>query len=368
MKILLVQLIGRGGIQLYTSQLAESLSKSENEVTVLLGDYLFDENHYSNSKIKIARISMQPSYFGMILKIINPSTYYCILKIIYHEKPDVIHILFEDILSSMVSLFLKMKRYKLVLTVHNPTPHIGDNFILKVNSQFSRFIMKNIVSAVIVHGSKLKSILVNNGFIKNKVFVIPHGDYSYFTKWKKETKTIGKTILFFGLIRDYKGLEYLIKAEPLIKYSIPDVKIIIAGDGNFEKYKGSIINLNNYEIYNRFILDEEVAELFQRSSIVVLPYTNGSQSGIIPIAYAFKKPVIVTNVGSIPDVVENNVTGYVVPPRDSEALANAIIKLLKDDKLRENMGENAYRKMKADLSWDAVAEKTIEVYKKVIEG
>ena len=167
MKILLVQFVGKGGIQLYTSQLAESLSKSENEVTVLLGDYLFDQNHYPNSTIKITRISMTPSYFGMVLKIINPLTYYRIIKIVEHEKPDVIHIIFEDPLVTMVFLLLRMKKYKLILTVHNPTPHIGDNFILKFNLQFSRFIMKNIVSAVIVHGSKLKNILINDGFAKS---------------------------------------------------------------------------------------------------------------------------------------------------------------------------------------------------------
>lgn len=366
MKILLVQLIGKGGIQLYTSQLANALSKSDNEVVVLLGDYLFDEHHYSNSKAKIICIDTQPSYFRMILKIINPFTYYHILKIIEHEKPDVIHILFEDILFSIVSLFLKIKRHTLVLTVHNPTPHLGDNFIVKFNSQLSRFIMRRLISAVIVHGSKLQNILVEDGFAKNDVFVIPIGNFSYFTKWEKDTYSVGKTILFFGLIREYKGLEYLIKAEPIITSSIPDLRIIIAGAGNFEKYEDMIKNKACFDIHNRFIPDEEVAYFFQKSDVIVLPYTDGSQSGIIPIAYAFKKPVVVTDVGSIAEVVEDGVTGFIVPPKDTAALADAIIKILKDDDLRKRMSENVCRKMKNDLSWDKIADKTIEVYKNVI--
>ena len=81
-----------------------------------------------------------------------------------------------------------------------------------------------------------------------------------------------------------------------------------------------------------------MGELFQRASIVVLPYIEGSQTGIIPIAYSFKKPVIATNVGSISEVVEDGVTGFIVPPRDSHALADAIIKILKDDDLRKRDG------------------------------
>lgn len=362
MKILLVQLIGKGGIQLYTSQLANALSKSDHEVSVLLGSYLFDEHHYSNSKAKIICMDTQASYSRMILKIINPLTYYRILKIVEDEKPDVIHILFEDSLLAIVSYLLKIKKYKIVFTDHNPVPHLGDNYIVKFNSQFAKFIIRRVVSAMIVHGSKMKNILVDKGIEENKIWVIPHGDYSFYTMWKKEIPMIRNSILFFGSIREYKGLEYLIKAEPIITDSISDAKIIIAGDGNFKKYEGMIKNFNHFEIYNRFILDEEVSDFFQMSSIVVLPYIDGSQSGIIPIAYAFKKPVVVTNIGSIPEVVDDGITGFIVPPNDTTALAEAVIKLLNDDKLRENMGENAYKKMSDELSWDDIALKTIEIY------
>ena len=102
------------------------------------------------------------------------------------------------------------------------------------------------------------------------------------------------------------------------------------------------------------------------SGIIVLPYTEASQTGIIPIAYSFKKPVILTNVGGLPESVDDGKTGFVVPPRNEKALADAIIKLLKDVKLRKQMGENAYKKMKEELSWDVIAEKTIEVYKVAI--
>ena len=127
-----------------------------------------------------------------------------------------------------------------------------------------------------------------------------------------------------------------------------------------------ILNNKNYEVYNRFIPDKEVSYFFQRAKVVVLPYIEGTQTGIIPIAYAFKKPVVVTDVGDIPDVVDDGKTGFIVPPKDSKALADSILKLLKDDKLRKEMGENAYIKMKKELSWNKITEKTIEVYKNIL--
>ncbi len=163
-------------------------------------------------------------------------------------------------------------------------------------------------------------------------------------------------------------MEYLIKAEPLITKEVPDAKIIIAGMGeDFKKYENMMINRDNFIVHNYRISYKEGAELLQRCSLVVLPYIDASQSGVIPTAYGFKKPVVVTDVGAIPEIVDDGITGFIVPPRNTEALADAIVKLLKNEDLRKQMGETAYKKLKTDLSWDNIAEKTIEVYKKAIE-
>lgn len=357
---------GLGGTQLYTSQLADALSKSNNEIILLLGNYLYDKKYYSESNIKIIQIDSERSYITMILKMMNPLMYYRVFKIIDFEKPDIIHILVEDLLVGILSCLLKVRGYKLVLTEHDPSLHVGEKCIEKIDQRLTKSLIRKRVNAIIVHGNHLKNILIRRGIKDNKIWAIPHGDYSFYTKWDGNIEIEKKSILFFGRIIDYKGLEYLITAENKIASIIPNIKIIIAGNGDFSKYENLIKNKGHFEIHNRYILDEEIASFFQRASVIVLPYTDGSQSGIIPIAYAFKRPVVVTNVGSIPEVVDNGITGFIVPPKDADALAEAIIKILNDDNLRDNMGENAYRKMKAELSWDAVAEKTIEVYTKVI--
>jgi glycosyltransferase involved in cell wall biosynthesis len=202
------------------------------------------------------------------------------------------------------------------------------------------------------------------GIPSEKIEVVPHGDYSFFRNYTggELPRSGKKTVLFFGRIEPYKGIEYFIEAAKKANINIPDSTFIIAGDGDLRPYRGLIDNNVIFNIINRYIDDREVAELFSTANFIVLPYISATQSGIIPIAYAFKKPVIVTSVGSLPEVVEDGTTGLIVPPKDVETLSSAIIKLLKDDKLAKTMGENAYRKMNNELSWDLISRKLVSIY------
>ncbi len=118
---------------------------------------------------------------------------------------------------------------------------------------------------------------------------------------------------------------------------------------------------------NGFIPDARVADYFRRASVVVLPYTEASQSGVIPMAYSAAKPVVATTVGGLPEMVEVGHTGYLVPPRDVKQLAEAITCLLLDASLRRQMGANGKRKIEAECSPDVVVRKTIDVYRRAIE-
>ena len=129
-----------------------------------------------------------------------------------------------------------------------------------------------------------------------------------------------------------------------------------------------MVNKERFIVYNEYIADESVAELFQRASVVVLPYIDGSQSGVIPQAYAFKKPVVITNVGSLPENVEDGITGFIVPPKNSKDLAARIIELLTNDEKRKQMGANAYCKTQNELAWESIAPQTVAVYEKALAG
>lgn len=357
MKILQIVITTQGGLIHYTSQLSNELCK-HNEVNIIAPIGL--ETELFNKTIKLNPLHTGESIRNIIINSIIFTRIVYFLNTIHKINPDVIHI---QSCHPWMCLFLPfLQNYKIITTIHDVNPHIGPRMLMQ---EIARDIHIKYSDALIVHGDVAKTSLEKKNTDK-KIFVIPHGDYSFFTKIMNHnyTEETG-SILFFGQIADYKGLQYLINAEPIIAKSVPNVKIIIAGSGTF-KEKDYVMNSPHFELNNNYIQDEDVGSFFQRASVVVLPYIEGTQTGIIPIAYAFKKPVVVTDVGSIPEVVENGKTGFIVPSKDSNALAEAIIKLLKDDKLRNEMGENAQRKMKEELSWDKIAEKTIEVYKSVL--
>lgn len=352
MKVCIIGLTGKGGMVHYASQLSNAISKIGGiELYVILPKDA--DCGIFNCNITIERVPIIRRH---------PLRFDILLKRLLCLNPDIIHIITRHPWFIPLMPLLTFKKYPLVVTIHDIEPHEGErSFFATILS----YLLIRYANKIFVHGEKLRNQLINKGISKNNIVVIPHGDYSFFTKYKKDNLEERNIILFFGRIKKYKGLEYLIMAEPLITKEFPDLKIVIAGKGSFKEYK-KIKEKSNFEIFNEFVPDEMVSELFQKAKVVVLPYIEASQSGVIPIAYAFKKPVVATSVGSIPEIVEEGVTGLIVPPKDHKALAYAVLKLLKDEELRKQMGENAFIKMKADLSWDKIAEKTIRVYKKAI--
>lgn len=293
------------------------------------------------------------------------------LKMVWHVfhrikslQPDLVHISFWSIWTAVAMRIFYRSRW--VATVHDVEPHPGEYYWWNSIPAPLYSWQWRWADRVIVHSTEGKTKIVRKyDHGSSCVHVIPIGTYNYYQPDKDSVpvQEESNNILYFGRIWGYKGLEYFIKAEPMVANEVENVKFVIAGQGEaFEKYQEMIVHPNNYEIYNYHIPNQKVTELFQRASLVVLPYLEASQSGVIPVAYAFGKPVIATTVGGIPDVVDNGITGILVPPANSKELADAIVSLLKDDKKRIEMGKNAYRKGEEELSWQNIALKTIQVY------
>jgi glycosyltransferase involved in cell wall biosynthesis len=219
-------------------------------------------------------------------------------------------------------------------------------------------------SLIITDTEKLKKIIARVHKIPlGKIFAFTNEwDASLFYRWKRCNINEEKWVLFFGTALEHKGLEYLIQAEPMIARRHPDVRIVIAGKGQ-EKYYHLLKNKDRYVLLNRFIDYKEGAVLFQKSMVIVLPYITGTVSGIIPVAYAFKKPIVATRVGCFEEVIENGKTGILVPPRDPKALAEAIITLLENEDKRRRMGEAGFAKLKTEMSWDVFVDNLIATYK-----
>lgn len=168
-----------------------------------------------------------------------------------------------------------------------------------------------------------------------------------------------KVILFFGLIRKYKGLQYLLQAMPQIQAKVGHVKLLAAGEMRndqtfYEKMIADCGIQDVVEFRTEYIPDQEVEKYFAAADVVVLPYVSATQSGIVQIAYGFHKPVIVTAVGGLPEVVTDGKTGYVVKPEDPEQLAEAVVRYFEEGKEEEfsrNIEEESYR-----FSWERMIE------------
>lgn len=288
-------------------------------------------------------------------------------KLIKEFSPDIIHIQNCHFWFNLSLPFLKNQ--KLIFTIHDPIQHQGDIETKILLPTLINDLCFKFGTQFIVHGKKLKEQLILDKKISpERIHVIPHiklGDDVTENNYPEKKNSI----LFFGRIWRYKGLEYLIRAEPLISKIIPDLNIVIAGKGeDFSYYRKLITNPSKFQIYNEYISDSFRKQLFQETSLVILPYIDASQSGIIPLAYNYGKPVIATSVGALDEIVFDGETGFLIPPKNIEMLANSIITLLTDDELRKKMGKNAREFISNECSSSKIAEKTYAVYQNVLKN
>jgi len=297
----------------------------------------------------------------------------CMLRLardIRARAPDVVHLQHAHPWFNLIALPL-LKRFPVVCTIHDVLPHPGDKLSAKTPFWTQRVGYRQ-ASQVIVHGHSLKALAAARLKISatriNCVPMIANVTVPLTTAQGASQSAKGtKDILFFGRIFEYKGLRYLIEAEPLITARVPEARIVIAGTGDdLEKYQRQMVHPGQFVVHNHFISNQEMSTLFNEAEVVALPYIEASQSGVVPVAYRFGKAVVASRVGGLPDFVDDGQTGLLVPPRDTHALAAALVRLLMDDSLRRQMGHKGRMKMEAECSPRAVAALTLDVYRKAI--
>jgi glycosyltransferase involved in cell wall biosynthesis len=174
-------------------------------------------------------------------------------------------------------------------------------------------------------------------------------------------------VLFFGLIRPYKGVDVLIDAFG----EIDDTELWIVGrplgmaTGDLRERAGG--SKSPIRFVERFVSDAELPSYFRRADIVVLPYRDAEQSGVLYTALAFGKPVVMTNVGGFPEVAATG-AGTIVPPNDPRALAGALAELLGDSEMRGRLASASAAAAAGPYSWDAIAAQTLELYSRLLEA
>jgi D-inositol-3-phosphate glycosyltransferase len=244
-----------------------------------------------------------------------------------------------------------------------------------------RWMFQN-TDAVVVHTASLAQVLRDHGEdVLSAIREIPEGISSFSLSpdvdRNRARQILGldsgaPVLLFFGLIKPYKGLEFLLRAWPRVLAEFPNSKLLIAGEPMmpFQPYRRLIDDLkieDSVVLKLGYVPSAEVQYLFCAADAVVLPYVKISTSGVVPIAYRYARPVIGTSVGGMPEIVNEGQTGFLVPPCSEQPLAEAICRGLRNPSMLAEMGARGREWLETEHSWKQVACRTFELYRTLLE-
>ena len=380
MQVLMVCHEGKGGLQSYTDALCGGLCKNGVDVTVL-GSSLWPA---TTKPYKIEKLLMPLTADRKNL----PKVYWATDRLwrgvnnslsrnrfATAKNFDVVHLQLGSAFIDQILLKPLRRLLPVVLTVHDVQPHFN-RFSTK-RSFLRRYF--HIPHRLIVHHDNGKKQLVEDwGISADRIDVIPHGimPVTNYGNQKDARRKLNisldrKVILFFGSIRRNKGLDVLLKALKSVRLNNKDILLVIAGSPprgeNFESYSCAIEKLGlsqNVQEFVTFINEDDVDRFFAASDLVVMPYLKfESQSGILLRAYAHQKPVVVSNIGAMGELVLLDKVGSVVEPGKAELLAEAIINVLNNIEGYQAMYTP---EIKFKYDWKLIAGQTILSYKKAI--
>ena len=289
---------------------------------------------------------------------------YKVYKELSRKDYDVIHLTWPP---SYSDLFIYHLRKKMVLTVHDPIPHSSQQHFLREYERKRAF--RNINHLILLNKEQKEMFITSYGLnIASKyIYESKLSRYDYLNIHKKSVRPVDyNQIIFFGQIFSHKGIDYLLEAMEQVHVTNPDAKLIVAGSGKYWFDIGKYNDCSYIDIQNRFIPDSELVSLISSSAIVVVPYIDATQSGVIMTAYTFNRPCIATNVGALPEMVKHGKNGIIVPPKDSNAIADAICQLLNNPEMIDsysNAIEDEYSL--GELSWKYIAEQHKLIYNNI---
>lgn len=362
----------KGGIAHYTDLLCRALREDGNEVQL----YTF-KFQYPKLLYKKPQKDMKSSGFGtndadFCIHTLNPFNWIKVAGRIKKQKPELIilqwwHPYFAPCFWSICKL---LRREKILFVCHNVFPHERfplDRLLTKWTLGCGRYFITQ---------SKMDArdlLSVKHDAVYR---VTPHPTYGMFCRQgmsmqkAREQLQIDqgqRVLLFFGFVRKYKGLQYLLEAMKLLKERDFKVQLWVVGDFGEDKEE-YVEQIRAFEIGDQvqmvegYVPDDEVEKYFAASDLVVLPYLSATQSGIVQIAFGFEKPVLVTEVGGLPDVVTNGKTGYVVEPRSAETIAEAIMDYYINN--RREAFVSQIEKEKDRFSWKTFVDTMMEMVRR----
>lgn len=372
----------RGGIAHYIALLRDALVRRGHEVRILTfkrqyPKLLFpgksQEEKASGNEQTVAAREEQLAATDIVIDSINPLSWFPAGAVAAKFQPDVI--VFKYWMPFFAPAYGVIARVAKSLTKRRgqrvpKIAFITDNVVPHENRPGDMALTRFAFGAVdhfIVHSDAVERELLrvapNAKYVK-----LPHGIFDIFDQPISRTdarQTLGlpqdaPVILFFGYIRKYKGLDILLRAVPALLQRMPDLRVVVAGEfySNEEEHRSLIALLGipekNLLLATDYIPNGEVAKYFSAANVVVLPYRSATQSGIVPIAYQFDRPVIVTDVGGLRESVIDGVSGLIANEPTPEAIADKVLRFF-DDQLETKLALGV-KEQKQKYSWDTLAE------------
>ncbi len=316
-----------------------------------------------------SRLGKLKHYFGYLRKLYRHTK--------KSNKQQVLHFQFfrRERVESFYLWFLRKAGVPLVYTAHNILPHEAGRIDL-----FLKALVYRSAHAIVVHSQYVKTaLLAAFPMPPEKVYVIPHGNFDHYlpahpiskaeAREKLGLEPADHVMLFFGYIREYKGLDVLLDAFALAAAKDHRLKLVVAGAPHtkaLEKQYQEMIAQAGFAdriiFHARFIDHDEVETYFTATDLVVLPYKHIYHSGIVHLAYSYGKPTLATNVGDFSETIEQGKSGVVTAENTPEALSEELHRLFKDTSKLDEMGRYARNLSVTKYSWLDIGRQTRAVY------
>lgn len=306
-----------------------------------------------------------------------------LLRLLVRQNSGIAHFQFfrREGVESLFYVLLRLVRVKVVYTAHDIFPLEGTR-----RDFFIRYLVYKASRRIFVHSEYNRHLLMEHFNIKpGKIKIIPHGNFDHYlperhlpqeeARRRLQLQADDHVLLFFGNIREYKGLDLLLDAFAVAARKNSRLKLVIAGqlydDALRQRYADQIAALparDRILYHARFIPSEKVAEYFRAADVAVLPYHNIYHSGVLHLAYSFGKPVIATRVGDFPETIVHGRSGYLLEKHDHECLAQAILKIFSDNRNLAAMGAFARELSETKYSWASIAQQAKQEYAVLLQG
>jgi len=375
----------------YTAYLAKALlAGGEVEVQVGSIDYYLDARCFTSRGVRVdpgpvnvvGRYKL-PRLLRRVLKVAEGMVNLAALTVRFALRPpDVVHVQYLPMLLSRLPMdlwfveFCQWRGAKIVLTVHDLLPHdTGEAHVAVFRALYAR------VDGIICHSESVRARLAAEfGVPLAKVRVVAHGPFFYDLPATGEAETLrgsglevaGVVVLWQGIIFPYKGLDVLLRAWRAVEARVDGAWLVVAGTGSPELVEqiralAAALGLRWVRLEFRFVTAEELVALYRRADVVVYPYRTITTSGALATGLALGKTIVASDLPVFRELLTDRENARLVAAEDADALAGALVELAEDRGLRERLAGRVGAMDFGDGAWRAIAEKTVEAYRGVLE-